>query len=294
MIFSEVLLKHDGELSECLDELFSSAYKNQAYPTDLLLVVTHGYFDESIKQAFPNVTGFMIGAGKNHEEFTERTQYNFYNQYRKNHLDCAFELSEGINSYDDFIGKIQEDKELKKFEISSVDLELIIYQKIWETDLLLKRVGQLIRLAQGKDYEWNFKIRDSGNFIKNKILSESKNKLPKLYNFINGNYSKELRNAIAHSQYYLASRRIHVHKPPFSLNLTFEDWSIIFHKLLLFYNHYIKELKKYDDIYIKSYAAKRTLNIKIPETLNQNEKLKHKLISVEYFERGQRWTFKQN
>jgi hypothetical protein len=74
------------------------------------------------------------------------------------------------------------------------------------------------------------------------------------YKLIEDIYSAQIRNAIAHSKYYFMGRNIQLGNKEenefYKLhNVSFDEWEIIFHKTLLFYNFIIGNLKKYDKMY---------------------------------------------
>lgn len=291
MIYSELLHQYEDEIKESIEELFSTAFKKQTFPTDLLMTISNGYFDNNIKQQFPNTTGFMIGAGPKMEEFTEIAQYKFYHNYRKNFVD-AHRIMFNLDSKNQFLEQVKSNKEMEEFEELSIQLELIIYLKLWESDLFIKRLCQLAALAQGRPYEWNFKLKDTSELVHNK-LSNLDSKLPNFSQFISKNYYRDLRNAIAHSQFFFLARKINVTNikaPP----LSFDDWEPIFHKLLLFYNFYIGEIKKYQQIYIEKSTEKGYLQIRTPLPKEKGKEVQYQVSKIEYFERGKRWTFHQD
>jgi hypothetical protein len=51
--------------------------------------------------------------------------------------------------------------ELTKIESYSIQMEMLIYLKIWEADLFIKKMYQLVRLNEGQAYDWHFGISES-------------------------------------------------------------------------------------------------------------------------------------
>lgn len=137
----------------------------------------------------------------------------------------------------------------------TLNLELLIYLKFWESDLLLRQLFNLTNLASGKYYDWDFILEYSRRkLIRNQIQNPLKDICPKAYKLIDETYSSQIRNAIAHSKYYFMGRNIQLankeENEHYELhNIPFDDWEIRFHKTLLFYNFIIGNLQKYDKLY---------------------------------------------
>lgn len=82
-----------------------------------------------------------------------------------------------------------------------------LYLDIWENELFLRNFAQLIKIANGKHYDWELDLSKLGDPGKNKFIREEiKEKLqgyPYLYEIVQQAYNSNLRNAIGHSQYHL-------------------------------------------------------------------------------------------
>jgi hypothetical protein len=117
--------------------------------------------------------------------------------------------------------------------------------KFWETDLVLRRLYNLSRLARGMSYEWEYNqafFNKRRKVVKEDIQKDLVNVCPKFYQLIDEIYSRQLRNAVAHSQYYLMYNTINLtnkeENPHYSLyGISYNDWEIMFHKHILFYHH---------------------------------------------------------
>ncbi|MBK7970269.1 MAG: hypothetical protein IPK08_15740 [Bacteroidetes bacterium] len=128
----------------------------------------------------------------------------------------------------------------------------------------------MARLLNGEHYDWHFQIAESNRskskfkrhdvvrrYIKNRIRNYNK----VYYDFFSECHSNQIRNAIAHSKYALMGRNIHLHnyieEDPYSqkINLSFDEWTEIFHKSLVMYNEYAKlnhMISRYYQNYIDS------------------------------------------
>lgn len=82
-----------------------------------------------------------------------------------------------------------------------------MYLDIWENELFLRDLAELIRVANGKHYDWKLtfdKTKDSSrnHFIREQIINEL-DAYPYLQEIIKTGYNGNLRNVIAHSQYHV-------------------------------------------------------------------------------------------
>jgi hypothetical protein len=130
---------------------------------------------------------------------------------------------------------------------------------------LIKKLFELVNILNGKPYDWYFKIGNGTGLynyfgkrheiIRIQIRDRIKNISPILYNFINETYKSQIRNVIAHSQYWFHSRQImfnnKIENNPFcSLGgLSFEDWVDVFHNTLILHNQLIWLNKRINEFY---------------------------------------------
>ncbi len=238
MLFEETIEKYDNEVKSAVDELFAKAYSHQSNDTDLLLVLMNAlktdYPPETLKRL--DIDNYQIGAdiiGFRYNSF-----YNFINQYgckvfRKDDLDVKL-----LNSNDrDYF----------------IENELIIYLKFWETDLILRRLYNIARLARGEKYDWEYNqsfFNTRRILVKDNIQKNLAKISPKFNKLINEVYISQIRNAIAHSQYYLMYDSIILTNKNESKHYTieaisFNDWEVRFHKNILLYHHLIRCNKEY-------------------------------------------------
>jgi hypothetical protein len=271
MIFKETMQKQEPFVKEAIEDLFKKAADNQTHTQDILLIIEHGFYYPIL--AKPDIyethklSPYVIGqATIGH---SERTQYEFYNWYRQSHkLDLNV-----------FLENLRNDKNLEEAERNSIEIEKSIYLKFWESDMILKYFHQLVNSANGNSYDWHLTIpsepREGSKheLIRKKIRDLAKDICPKFYQLIKETYLTQLRNAIAHSQYYFAGRRIgynnysedpQAHCPLRSLS--FDEWSIYFHNTLLTYNELIGNLNKWRDYYYQKTIEKGSIEIRITKS----------------------------
>ncbi len=308
MIFKDKLEKIKNEINPEFQKLINYAWLNQTYYTDLLLVYVNGFFEQNIlnwnKTNKNKLNPHVIGPGV--EGHSEDTHYAFINKYRHEFLTSV--------PYQEYLKKIEwsnkkEDQiriqNLADFEESTIHLEMLIYLKIWEADLVIKKFYELSRMINGENYDWYFKIsnsnRDSNStgtrqeIIRNKIRDKLKPYSEKIFQLLKNSYCPQLRNSIAHSKFSFQGRNIHLNNfiegdPRSQLKtMTFDKWVEIFHSTIVIYNSYIKINNAINDFYGKiAMENDNVLLIRITEKNN-----KQYVLPVEYRTKWKDWNYKQ-
>ena len=239
MIFIDLIQELNDTVRDAVDELFDAAVRNQSHPQDLLLVDQHGHYDEMLTSVQENAN--VIGPGE--IGFGDDTFYKFIDWYRKSNLWDKAKFEDQVKNNDD----IRNQEEL------IVQLEQSIYLRFWEAASWVKRYCQLTTLACGERYDWQLKIPvdfrqgSKSELIRKNIRDRVKHICPRFYELVKDNYISQIRNAIAHSQFYIIARGIHflnyskdpaAHAP--CNGLTFDQWYRIFHTTLLMHNETIR------------------------------------------------------
>lgn len=249
MIFIDKLIELDKTLEPEFDRLFKLALKNQPHSGDMLLWYCNGFFDRSIldynKSSPPErLSPHLIGPGL--EGLSERTHYSFIDKYRKTNI-CELEFTEYLKLHEWSPERSEEINSIVETEETTIQLEMLIYLKIWEADLIIKKLYELIRIINGMNYDWYFEFgkRNRSRLINNEIRDKLKSISPILYNLINDGYNTQIRNAIAHSNYSFHGRSIHLlnfedKKPSMMRALSFDKWIDVFHNTIALHNHYIR------------------------------------------------------
>ncbi len=279
MLILEKLRALESEVGEAVNELFEAARKNQIHENDILLVFLNAARLMEPSQNYLHIGDGMIG-------LAYRTQYEFINEYRKPAVQTEHEANEsGI-----------------RMQTFTVHLEMLVYLKFWESDLLIRQLYELALLCQGRDYEWDFEVpgfarEGSKQDILRKEIRDALSVIaPKFSKLIGDSYKTQLRNAFAHSQYYIVhdvisllnySEKPEAHSPIPSLK--FEEWSNYIHRTLLIHNALIKNLESIQT----SYRAQAEKNGPI-DVLVRGNTGKHYIQLVPDFRRKREWTFKDN
>ena len=278
MLFNDLLVNSNKTIEPDIDLLFENILKKQTHPGDLLLVRENGFFDEKMTNiTFPDrkITPYLIGP--NHEGYSEQDHYNFIHNYRTQAI-YGKPYSEYLDEVKYSSERSKEIDELESKEALSIQLEMLIYLKIWEGDMFIKKLYQLTNLSQGRPYDWHFSIAESSRdkkatgtrekIIRKKIRDQLKTEYPSLYRSIKNAYLTQVRNSIAHSNYSFLGRTIQLNNrietdPAAQLHfISFDTWNEMFHDTMTLYNQMIRFFKAVDGYYI-SLAKQNNLEFEI-------------------------------
>ncbi len=250
MIFRDKSAEVNHILKSEFSRLFELALKQQAHVGDLLLLRENGFYSEDAL-LFVNNDGtkfspYVVGPGN--EGHSEQTHYTFIDKYRQTNIHKL--------SFKEYLREIEylQDNglsidELVEEEGTTIQIEMLIYLKFWEADMIIKRFYQFVRILNGEPYDWHFKISDSINekrheIIRNKIRDKLIDISPILYDLIKQTYRTQIRNSIAHSNYSFVGRIILLNNykdDGYSdlVSIEFDDWVDLFHNTLMLHNQYI-------------------------------------------------------
>lgn len=245
MLFETLLKDINTELSTAFDQAFNMSLKNQTHKSDLLLLIeSASLVKEPENGDISELDKIYFTLGEGWSGHCQSTHYQFIGDYIKNNL---------INShieYDRYLstleGNYQKLEELERQEASIIQVEMLIYLKIWEGELFLKQWYQLSLLLSSQDYDWDFKIGFDRRHEKDGILTRSTvhKKVcenlnlsnPVLHKYFTATFIAQLRNAIAHSQYAMFGRKIHLtnfkknRKGYERSHIDFAEWNELFAK----------------------------------------------------------------
>lgn len=134
---------------------------------------------------------------------------------------------------DDYLAKNGNDffDGTSEFELS-ITREMRKYQDIWENSYFLRLLTQMIHLLNGEHYDWHLNVKkNKSNLIEHQIIKKSE-KAPLFHSIISFAYNRQVRNAIAHSQYQLVQGGILLNniepKDGIQQGLSFEQWERMF------------------------------------------------------------------
>ncbi len=255
MLFSDILEQKAKIIAPEFKQLFLDAINNQTHDGDLLLIKVNGAYNPEVYKwtNFPNENPYRIGSGP--EGHSDYAHYKFINQYRSTNI-SDIPYPEYLKRFEFSEDRIKEISLLEDAEGLSIQSEMLIYLKIWEADLFIKKLYQIANLINGVEYDWHFRIKGYNretkestgtreNIIRTKIRDRLKVQYPGIGNALKNAYKTQLRNAIAHSSYFLIGRYIHLTNhdadDPYAQIkvLSFDEWNSLFHDTMVIYNQLI-------------------------------------------------------
>ncbi|MGA1976726.1 MAG: hypothetical protein ABSG89_02605 [Bacteroidales bacterium] len=246
---------YKDEVEYAIDQLYEMAYKNQVSETDLLLVLENALKNDYDEATLKRLKSSQYQIGPDYIGFRYDTFYQFINYYRsrvKSKVEFDKEFDDDVKTKVSFLNFYR-------------DFQLLLYMKFWETDLILRRLSNLSNLAQSKPYSWEYSqkvFNKRRNLIQDEIVLPLRKTCPLFSILIDEIYSNQVRNAVAHSQYYFLYDAIHLTNKDenqfYELSLiSFDDWEILFTKVMLLYNFLIKNFNKYQSLYQENVKDKQ-------------------------------------
>jgi hypothetical protein len=253
MLFKDKLDANGPIVQQGFQDLLTIALVNQTYPTDLLIIGLNGFYNPKTYQLANGEMSSPYMIGPNHTGHSEALHYKYIHNYRtKNiynqpHSEYLKDLEYSPEK------RVQIDK-LIDAESLSIQTEMLIYLKIWETTHFLQGLYQFGRILNGEHYDWHFKLRvgedntgiaTAQNLIRNHIRDVLEPFSPVVSDCFKTAYKSQIRNSIAHSNYSFQGRNIHPNnensRAKFHqiINLTFDEWIDMFNATMIIYNSYI-------------------------------------------------------
>ncbi len=306
MIFKDMLSENAKKIDSEFSKLLEIAFHHSVHKGDLLLVYLNGFYDPKMlewnERNSPKLNPHVIGVGQAGQ--SEGLHYEFIHKYRMENFHTLTH-SEYLNQ---LVWSPEKKEDIEKLifkEEHSIQLEMLIYLKVWEADLLIKRFYQLTRLLYGESYDWYFKISNSSRdaeangtrqeIWRKKIRNRIRKYSPFLEDFIKETYKTQIRNSIAHSNYSFLGRNIHLNNfikgdPASQLSvITFDEWAKIFHNTLLLHNQYII-FNNAIDLFYGNHA--KSTNVVLPILVTEKDGTQYEL-PLEYRTEYNDWHFAQ-
>jgi len=305
MIFQDKLDERTRLFRPEFNQLLDTAWKNQAHIGDLLLFHINGFFQENIlnynSRSEKKYDPHTIGPGL--EGFSENTHYNFIHKYRTTSISDK-PHKEYLEQFKWTPERKKQIDELEEIEGTTIQIEMLIYLKLWEADLFIKKLYQFVRCLYGEPYDWHFKVSESSRdnnctgtrqeLIRNQISKRINKFSPTLHTVIKDTYKTQIRNSIAHSNYSFIGRTIHlnnyVKEDPYSQigSISFDEWIDIFHNTIILHNEYLRMNNLINEMYAKLASEhENTMEIQITESNGNQYPL-----YIEYRPHWKDWKFK--
>ncbi|MES5132879.1 hypothetical protein [Hoylesella timonensis] len=269
--------KYNEEVRIVIRELFNICKQTMKHPGDLLVCQQNGFIGLGAPSLGIGITGL------NYMQQLNQIVYPGIGKTTNNNECFVNSKSIFFNGTTDFEQSIEE--------------EMHRYHLIWENGYFLKTLKEISHLLNGENYDWELDIDSKtratrSNYIKDAIITKF-SKAPKFQNLLEETYNKDLRNAIAHTQYRLIQGGIVLtsikddnHQPFYGI--TFEKWEEIYSKAWFLLRYIFSGLNDIMELYYVP-LAKETISGGIPILIPNGKKWSETY--VYYFERGNRWTF---
>ncbi len=308
MIF-KCKLKEKGQIiSPEIDKLLDIALSKQAHTGDLLLFHINGFYNDDTlrwnennpeKKYNPHVIG------PSSEGHSEQAHYSFIHKYRTTNI-SKLTYSDYLKLHEWTQERHNEIEELIDIEETSIQIEMLIYLKFWEADMIIKKLYQFTRILNGEFYDWYFKVSESNrdkkstgtrqDILRKSVRDKIKPHSEILYQIIKNTYKTQIRNSIAHSNYSFHGRHIHPNNyikddPYASIKaLSFDEWIDIFHNTIVLHNEYIRMNKFINDHYAEL-ASKQDNKMEILVTEKEGKQYP---LYIEFRPKWNDWKFIQN
>ena len=124
--------------------------------------------------------------------------------------------------------------------IDRLHVEMMIYSHIWESHYFLKSLYRIASILSGKGYSWIPTIPEGGKYdsLNKYVIKPLSDNGYKLGGIIDKSYKSSIRNAFAHSLYYIDPTKKNIHLKPRSgsLTLTFKEFQRCFLDSVLLMN----------------------------------------------------------
>lgn len=190
-----------------------------------------------------------------------------------------------VNGYIDRLRTNKEESdEDREYELN---IQMMLYSHIWESELFLKQLERIALVLNGKDYLWERRFDDKlkrGQYIKDCILDRFENTDNDMYTLLISCYSKNLRNDFAHSTYNIQmdSKTIYSHHNGLFAGKPIKicDWEEMFLKSVMLSYHLNDILIKVRDAFIETFGVK-PIAIRLPKK-GQKGKFLNAYIYPEY------------
>jgi hypothetical protein len=245
MLISEELKEYHAQVSAAVDELFKAAVKEQKHPGDVLLALIFA---------------------SNHSKFGgEQIGYDlaFHAAYEQNKFISEIRRADAFHiTKAEFEERLNTKEFIEHYEPAAIHTEMQLYIKFWEADMYQKMLSHLASLSLGKDFDWAFRLPENTHNNHASVVSRCKKNAPLLSQLICDIYSHDVRNSIAHSQYFFTQRYITLLDEVNEVSdasMSFDNWRKIISKTLLLHNQI--DMKRQE--ILQWYAAQRVVEIKV-------------------------------
>jgi len=214
MISKNEFDKLESQVIQAIESLFDSIKKENEHDYLLFLIKAENI---SRYPSFSNLSNPYV------------IDYSIDRMIDRSRLDFMVEFLKSAYSFSKK-GELLGDPKLR------IPLELMIYTHIWESKPFLKQLYRLALLASGDGYPWEVEVPDwsKHTFIRQEIRDIFSASNMVIGDIISNGYHSSLRNAFAHSDYYLCAVTEEINLTNYKgdkwelKNISFKNWTIRF------------------------------------------------------------------
>lgn len=217
----EQFLILESEVKSVIANAFVKAV--QVSQSDFILLMARGGYHKYLDTKDLDLSPFVL---EDRLDFLmDRTRRRFFVNYLNEYVD-KLKANNNIS------------KEDKEYE---VNIQMMIYTHIWESHLFLNQLSRLALIQLSKGYQWKNRIPHDGkaNFINDSIIKKFEQSDSDMANLIKRCYSTDMRNAFAHSSYYIQDNQVQLNKDGLFVgpSISFEVWDKVFVRSMLLSYH---------------------------------------------------------
>jgi len=135
-------------IEEAVVNLFDRARENEYNPNDFVLFLCNGHVDHDLARSSDRHK-YVVGPGL--KGLHDENRIEFFVEYLN--AETNRDLSE-----------MEDEEEVKRIRRFTIQVELMIYTHLWENEMSLKDLKQLVNLAKGEKYDWENEIPEQGKY----------------------------------------------------------------------------------------------------------------------------------
>lgn len=146
-----------------------------------------------------------------------------------------------VNYINSYRAALENDTHLENYEYD-LNIQLMLYSQLWESHQFLAILLRVANILNGNGYLWKLnwynnedkkKEKPKRKLIEEQILGALKDTVPEFARLLESSYDPDLRNAFAHSQYFIDEGRqvvevLDVDGLGQKKSINFQEWEVMF------------------------------------------------------------------
>lgn len=256
--FGVMTLSRFTEIEEYVKGIISDAISRaiKVNSSDFVLLMARGGYHKHLDRPDIDLTPFVL---EDREDILmDQTRRKFFVSYMNRYVDSLKAENQ-----------LRDDE--REYELN---IQMMIYTHIWESHLFLNQLIRIATIQKGEGYLWKTKQPQESkkNFITQNIIDVFAKTDNGMANLIKQSYSDDLRNAFAHSSYFINGNRIQTNKYAIYVgkSVSFEEWDELFVRSVLLSYHLNDMILEIKNRYIED-AGDGPIVINMPMKNNHKE-----------------------